>query len=302
MSVETFMPKLWAPALEVPFKQSLVYANPNIANTKFQPMLQQGGKSVTFSTIGAANVREHDRTQDLTYDDISTTELELVMDTELYYGFRVNDVDRVQAAGDFQGVATAEHGQKMAADIDAHLSAKLKDGAGTKLGNTPVFDGSDYYIPAAGQVTAWDVLRKMALALDTKGAPTTGRWAVVGAKTASALLADRRMVEAHSAGTDQVARNGLVGSIPVLGMDIYVTSSAPTVASREIAIAGVPNALAFATQLRVLEALRDPDRFGDLVRGLQVFGAAVTRPDGIVSAEVDVLAGQLPSTGAAAAG
>ena len=55
----------------------------------------------------------------------------------------------------------------------------------------------------------------------------------------------------------------------------------------------MPGALAFASQLRTLEALRDPDRFGDLVRGLMVSGAAVIRPKGIVSLEADVKGGTL---------
>lgn len=293
MSVESFIPKLWAPTLEVPYQKSLVYAQPGIADTRFQPILQNSGDTVHINSIGAANIKVHDRTKDLVYDDVETTDVKLVMDTERYYGFRVNDVDAVQAAGDFRSAATNEHGSAMANKVDTDIAAKLKDGAGKKIGNTAIFDGADFYRPDTDQITAWDALRRMALELDKVSAPTAQRWVVVGPNFGSALLADRRVTQAHAAGTDIVARNGLVSSLPQLGLNIYQSVNAPVTAGRETIIAGVPGALAFASQLRTLEALRDPDRFGDLVRGLMVSGAAVIRPKGIVSLEADVKGGTL---------
>ncbi|HDM2685518.1 TPA: hypothetical protein PZM56_002899, partial [Staphylococcus aureus] len=72
-------------------------------------------------------------------------------------------------------------------------------------------------------------------------------------------------------------------------------------AGREGIVAGVPGALAFATQLRELEAFRDPVRFGDIIRGLQVFGAKVVNPKGLVYVETDVAQGALGSAAPAEA-
>lgn len=301
MSVESFIPKLWAPQLEVPYQKALVYSQPGIADTRFQPMLQNSGDTVTINTIGDAKIKTHVRTQDLVYDDVETTEQKLIVDQERYYGFRVNDVDRVQAAGDFASAATTEHGNAMAADIDTQIAKQLAADAGTKLGNTSVFDGADFYHPASGQTTAWDVLRALSLELNKVSAPTGNRWVVVGPNFGSALLADRRVTSADAAGTDLVARNGLVSSIPILGLNVYQSVNAPVKSGRETIIAGVRGALAFASQLRTLEALRDPDRFGDLVRGLQVFGSKVIRPSGIVTAEADIKPGELGGGGASSA-
>ena len=97
MSVASFIPKLWAPELIVPFKKSSIYTQPGIADTKYQPMLQNSGDTVEINSIGNATIKNHDRTKDLEYDDLTTTSVKLVMDQEKYYGFRVSDVDRVQA-------------------------------------------------------------------------------------------------------------------------------------------------------------------------------------------------------------
>lgn len=300
MSVLSFQPKLWASAIEVPFKDALVFGQPGIADTRFQPMLRSGGRSVTINAIGDANIRKHDRTQDLTYDDISTTDMELVMDQEWYFGFRVSDVDKVQAAGDFQSTATEEHAHKLAAQVDAYLAQSLAKDAGTKLGSTAIFDGADFYRPADKQTTAWDALRKVVTELNKNSAPTGNRWVVVGPQFAGALLADRRVTEAEKTGTDRIARNGIVADLPILGLTVYQTNAIPTTAGRETIIAGVPGALVSAMQLYEIEALRNQDRFGDIVRGLEVAGAKVIRPKGVVTLEADVKQGTLGNGGAAA--
>ena len=61
MSVDNFIPEMWAAELDTPFQKNLVYASPNIANTRFQAMLQNSGDSVNIPKIGAAAVKTQDR-------------------------------------------------------------------------------------------------------------------------------------------------------------------------------------------------------------------------------------------------
>lgn len=295
MSVESFVPEFWASALDVPYQDNLVYAQTGVANTQFQPVLQNSGKSVKINRIGAGKTRKHVRGQDLTYDDLETTSVELIMDEEEYYAFLVEDVDKAQAAGDFQGAGTEQHGIAMAQKVDSSVSAKLKDGAGTKIGNKAIFDGSDFYRPGEGQITAWDALRLMSKELNKNSAPSLARWVVVGTDFGSALLADRRLTEADKAGTDAVARNGLIATIQTLGFSVFTTNAVPKVSNREVILGGAPNALEFASQLRSAEAFRHPTRFADAVRGLQVWGSTVAHSKGVVSLEADVKPGTLGS-------
>ena len=303
MSVASFIPKVWASALDVPFQKALVYADPTIASTEFQPLLQNSGDSVEINDIGSATIKEHDRTQDLEYDDLDTTSKSLVIDQEDYYGFRVNDVDKLQAAGDFQSAATEQHAIGMADKVDTYLAAELRANAGTKIGTLDVFNGQDFYRPGTDQKTAWDVIRRIVKELNKVSAPPLNRWAVDGPDFADALHGDRRVNEVDKAGTDRVVRSGLIAEIPHLGISIKTSNNVPTTAGREVVTAGVPGALQFASQLRTLEAFRDPNRFGDIVRGLQVYGAKVVRPKGVVSVETNVGDGVLGgSTGGGAEG
>jgi len=44
------------------------------------------------------------------------------------------------------------------------------------------------------------------------------------------------------------------------------------------------SAVATAQTITSTEVIRDPDSFGDIVRGLHVYGAKVLRPEALVSA------------------
>lgn len=291
MSVETFKPTLWAAALDAPYQQNLVYGQTGVANARFQPILQNNGNTVKINRIGSGSTRPYDPATPITYDQVNTTESELVMNEKEYYAFLVDDVDKVQAAGDFQSASTEQHAIAMAAKVDASIAKKLKDGAGTKLGQMPIFDGADYFRPTETQRTAWDALRAIAKGLNKTSSPSLSRWVVVGPEFADALLADRHLTEADKAGTDAVARNGLIATVPTLGFSVFVSNSVPTTSTREHIIGGAPNALDFASQLQTAESFRHPDHFADAFRGLQVWGSALTYHEGVVSLEADVKPG-----------
>lgn len=300
MSIDNFKPRLWAAGLNVPFEENLVYADPLIASTEFQPMLAGGGLSVEINKIGAGTTRKYVKGEALTYDEINTEKSTLTMDQQEYYGFVVNDIDKAQAAGEFESTATRQHALAMAGTVDKYLGALLADNAGKKLGNTGVFNGRDFTRPKTGQMTAWDMLNEIVLELNKVSAPSTDRWLVAGPKFASALLRDSHLTEADKAGTDQVARTGQVAAIKTLGITVKTSNNVPVVAGREKLVAGVPGALEFATQLRTVEVLRDKDDFQDYFRGLQVYGGVVAAPEGLVCAEADVLDGTPIYTDAAA--
>ena len=88
----------------------------------------------------------------------------------------------------------------------------------------------------------------------------------------------------YNAGQGSI-RNGLVSSGKLRGFDMYKTNNiaaASNAAGR--VLAGHMSATATAQTITSTEVLRDPDSFGDIVRGLHVYGSKVLRPDALVSA------------------
>ena len=88
----------------------------------------------------------------------------------------------------------------------------------------------------------------------------------------------------YNAGQGSI-RNGLVSSGKLRGFDMYKSNNiASTSNAAGKVLAGHMSSTATAQTITNTEVLRDPDSFGDIVRGLHVYGATVLRPEALVSA------------------
>lgn len=295
MSVKTFIPEIWNAAIQEPYEKNLIFGQPSIASNAWMGQITGIGDTVHINYLSAPTVRDYTKGTPIEVEELSTTSTKLNIDQGKYFAFRVHDVDKVQASGDLQGPATRSAGIELRDNADTYLSGLLKDGAlaANKLGTVEVVD--DDPAKAGAEYSAFKVLVKLSEKLNRQSVPTTGRYVVVGPGTYSALLMDPRFTRVDASGDAEGLRNGIVGR--AVGFDVLVSNNVPVVSGREVAIAGVPDAFAFASQLVETEALRDPSHFGDIVRGLNVYGAAVTRPEGIATAEVKITA---PKAAAAA--
>ena len=135
-------------------------------------------------------------------------------------------------------------------------------------------------------VDAIDLMARMARLLDDQNVPEEGRWFVAPptfyeelAQSGSKLLS----VD-FNAGQGSI-RNGLVSSGKLRGFDMYKSNNiAATSNATGKVMAGHISSTATANTILSTEVLRDPTSFGDIVRGLHVYGAKVLREEALVSA------------------
>ena len=286
MSVESFIPELWDAAIQEPFDKNLVFAQSTVANRDYEGELKQKGDTVHIQKIGAPTVKKYDKSQGIDVEDLNTTATKLTVDQNDYWAFRVHDVDKAQAAGDFQGPAAEAAAIAMRDACDKHAAKEVTKGAKTKLGQLTVVN-DDPGKAGTGQITAYKALVKLNQALNNESVPTNGRYVVIGPKTQAALLMDPRFTRVDASGTSEGLRNGIVGR--AVGFDVLVSNNIPSTAGRELVVAGVPQAFSFVEQLVETEALRSQTHFGDIVRGMILYGCAVTRPEGLATADLDVV-------------
>ena len=288
MSVANFIPEIWNAAIKSPYEKNLVYGQSTIASNAWMGEITGIGDTVHISAITAPTIKAYAKGTPIEVEEAATTSTTLSIDQGNYFAFRVHDVDKVQAAGDFQGPATQAAAIGLRDNADKYLAGILKDGAlaANKLGTLQVVN-DDPAKAGGSQTTAFKTLVLLSEKLNAQSVPTAGRYVVVGPKTYSALLMDPRFTRVDASGSADGLRNAIVGR--AVGFDVLVSNNAPSTAGRELAIAGVPDAFAFASQLVETEALRDQDHFGDIVRGLNVYGAAVARPEGIATADINVV-------------
>jgi len=130
-----------------------------------------------------------------------------------------------------------------------------------------------------------DFLVDIGTVLDEQTIPQTGRWCVLPPLFCG-MLKKSDLKDASMTGDSQsVLRNGRLGTINQLTLyssnQIATTADASGVTAHNI-IAGTRHAITFASQLLNTETIPNPSDFGDLLRGLQVYGFKVIKEEALV--------------------
>jgi hypothetical protein len=123
--------------------------------------------------------------------------------------------------------------------------------------------------------------------LDEQNVPGSGRWIILPPMYVG-MLKKSDIKDASAMGDSvSVIRNGLVGRID--RFDVYTSNLLYSLTDTTLCwhvLAGHPSALTFAAQMTNMESLRAESTFGSLVRGLNVYGYKVVKPEALVDAYV----------------
>ena len=146
-------------------------------------------------------------------------------------------------------------------------------------------------------VSPLDIFNRAARILDQQLVPKEGRWAVVDPVFLELLKdEDSRLFQAEWGKTNGLY-NGKVAdnlhgfrlyesnNLPVVGTGPGTSGTANQNTNFGVIVFGTNQALATAETIRKTEKMRDADSFGDIVRGLHVYGRKLVRPEAIVTAK-----------------
>lgn len=279
MSFADFIPEVWSGELLLNFYRKLVYAN--LVSRDYEGEVSRAGDTVHINTLSAVKISPYvPGTTTITVDDLSTTSQELKIDQANYFAFGVDDIDKRQAASssNLVSAATENAGFGFAKEVEEYI-VDLYSGvdSGNDLGPVDLADGDD----------AYDLLIDMRTKCAEVDMPDVGRWCVVPPWVAGLLLNNDKFVRNAALGekSSDALLNGHIGR--AAGFDIYESNSNPVITSGGadyLVWAGVPSAIGLVVQINEVEAYRSQTAFEDVVRGLQLYGAKLLRPDGIVTA------------------
>lgn len=283
MAVDGFRPEIWSAEILTALRNSLVYGGPQVVNRDYEGEISAHGDTVNITSIGEVATRAYTEHTSITWDELSDTQLQLLIDQKRYFAFKVDDVERKQALGGFveEASASAAYGLRDNADgvIAAAMYAAVNGGANDLGAKTA--DISDN--------SAYSIFVDLRTTLNRDNVPEDGRWVVIPPELTGALLKDSRFIDASQSGSSEPLRNGRVGRIA--GFDVFESNQTPDpTASTFAVIAGHKMATAYADQILETEALRLESVFGDGVRGLHVFGRKVVRPECLAMASVTIQA------------
>jgi hypothetical protein len=149
--------------------------------------------------------------------------------------------------------------------------------------------------PTTGQVEIIDILLRLGQALDEQNIPETGRWVVMPTWATFQIKRSELREVFVSGDSVSILRNGKFGQIDrftVYASNLLPSGVAAGLAAGEWVIyAGHAHGLTFASQLTNVETIRSERTFGQILRGLQVYGRQVLDGKALAQAIVTQVAG-----------
>lgn len=282
-----FIPELWSGKMLEKLYLTTVFGE--ISNTDYEGEIKDYGDTVHVRTTPDITINDYTIGQNLTYQRPESTPLEMLIDKGKYYAFACDDI--IQKQSDIKAMDdwSEDAGRQMGIAIDhdildwavSYPHADNKD-------NAAGADSGDILLGTSGsplqltKTNILDVFVDCGLVLDEQKIPETNRWIVIP-PWAAAMLKKSDLKDAAMTGDGtSVLRNGRIGSIDRFtiysSMNIKTAGTSPKV---WYALFGHPMAISFASQMTKTETLRAESTFGDLVRGLNVYGRKVFHPEAL---------------------
>ena len=250
MAVTNFIPQVWEARLMAKFHERSVGQLITTAPTKIE------GNKIIFNKVSDIALKDYEGS--VSFDDLTTSKVELPMDVKKYWAFKVDDVDAVQSAGELIDPHVAEAGYGLQEATDKLILDEALKTSHTVTGEK-----------------AYDVIVKANTQLNKHKVPKAERFAIVNAEALEELHLDARFVANYT-----VLENGIIEGAKINGVQLVFSEE---LNGGEFAIVVLhKSAIGFGKQLEETEAMRLQNAFADGVRGLQVCGVKTLREEAVV--------------------
>lgn len=314
----TFIPTLWSAKLNAKFYTATVFAE--IANTNWEGEIKGMGDKVIINQIPDLSISAYRPGAGLSYQVPTPSTIELVIDQGRYFAFHINDLLAMQSQPKLMDMFSNDASMQMKIQVDSNVIYRTFTGAatankgataGAKSGAYDLgTEGAPYQLAASGS-SAIDMITRLSAVLDEQNVPETDRFLLISPKDRQALM-NSNLQQAYLTGDDKsILRNGKIGMID--RFTVYVSNNLPWLAAsgtswqpgagtasefdaltsatthankRRAIIAGHKTAITFASQMMKMETVRNPYDFGDYVRGMNVYGFKVVKPESLALAVV----------------
>ena len=308
----TFIPTLWSSKLNAKFYTASTFAD--ICNTNWEGEISGMGDKIVINNIPDIAISTYVPGAGLTYQVPTPSTLELQIDKGKYFAFQVNDIIAHQAQPSLMDMFSNDASMQMKVAVDSEcFYGTFRGAAAANQGATAGVKSGAYNLgteAAPVTLTGANILQTLtALAgvLDEQNIPETERALIMDPVTRQILM-QSNLAQAQFMGDSQsMVRNGKIGAIDRFTAYVsnnlprtnatqaywtsgdgtqIATAAAGTTDRRRVLIACHKSAISFASQMTKLETVRNPNDFGDFVRGVNVYGYKVTKPEAMAIAVV----------------
>jgi hypothetical protein len=153
---------------------------------------------------------------------------------------------------------------------------------------------------AGGITSPLAILNRIARQMDEANVDTDGRWVVIDPVFAEVLMDESsKLINSDFGGGDELRNGKLPGNLrgfsvyksnnlPYLGTGAGTAASAGSETNFGVMVAGHASAVATAEQIAKTETFRSPTTFADVVRGMQLYGRKILRPEALFTANYNL--------------
>jgi hypothetical protein len=255
-----------------------------ISNTNYEGEIKGQGDKVKIRTIPSLEINDYKSGQTLVNQRPESSNVELLIDQGKYWSAIVDDVQVVQSDIGLMNMWASDASEQMKIAIDRSvLGGIAPDVAAANKGATAGKVSGGYSLGVTGtpiqlsKTTILEYIVDLGSVLDEQNVPEAGRFLLLPFWAVN-LLKKSDLKDASLTGdSTSVMRNGRIGMID--RFTAYTSNNLPRVTDGANQcydiLAGHKNGLTFASQLVKTETLRAESTFGNIMRGLQVFGYKV---------------------------
>lgn len=291
-----FIPELWSGKLIENFYDATVLAA--ISNTDYEGEIRQYGDTVNIRTTPEITIRDYVKGQTLTVENPDKPKIQLVIDKGEYFACVEDDVDKVQSDINLMDTWTKDASERMKIKIDQRVLTDILTGiASTNKGATAGEQTASFNLGttgsplsvtkdgAGGTKSVIDLLVDLGTVLDEANCPEQNRFVVIPAKMAG-LIKKSELKDASLTGDSMsIVRNGRLGMVDRFTLYVSHNLKVDTGGKFNL-IAGNKMGFTFASQMTNMETIRSESTFGNIVRGLQVYGYKVVKGEALAQSVV----------------
>lgn len=309
-----FIPTLWSGKLLAKFYQNTILSE--ITNTDYEGELKNQGDTIRIRLAPSITISDYTVGQNLSYEVPTPIFQDMQVNKGKYFGVQVNDVLAYQADMDLMNMFTEDAAKqlKIAIENEVFFNSFVTEGpAAANEGATAGLLSAAYNLGTdaapidgtASPAALLNTILRMSAALDEQNVPEDGRWLIISPYERQILM-QSNIAQAYFTGDQSsIVRTGKIGMLDrfsvyvsnllpkgaaskalVSGLADPATGSSATAEARRTMIAGTNQAVSFAATIDKTEPLRNQTDFGDIVRGLAVYGRKVVKPEALVVAQV----------------
>jgi hypothetical protein len=267
-----FIPSVWSKKLNVKYYAQTCLMD--ICNSTWEGEIKGQGSSVQIRNRPTVAISDYSVNQDIQYQDIVDEKIELLIDKAKSFSFKIDDVDAAQSDIKVLNELTTDAAYQMKIAIDTNVLGSIYADATNSLTTL-----------AADKTNVIDWIIDAEVKMEENNLPTSERWLVIPPRIAGLIQKSDLKNASLSGDSKSIVRsnmnNGRLGEIG--GLTLYVSNNLARSGNTFQCIAGHKSAVTFASQIVKVENLRLESKFGDAVRGLNVYGFKTVLPSGLIS-------------------